>query len=102
MKKDNKFKRKMKPVLQVAGYFLRDNKPAFACLIYSVFMRALTPYIQLVMLGSVLDGLKAGADFSLLIRYVLTALGLQLFMELTNDAARQYYNQKMEYMRTGG
>ena len=98
MKKDNKFKRKMKPVLQVAGYFLRDNKPAFACLIYSVFMRALTPYIQLVMLGSVLDGLKAGADFSLLIRYVLTALGLQLFMVLTNDAARQYYNQKMEYM----
>lgn len=98
MKADNKLKKKLEPALQVAGYFLRENKPAFACLIYSVIMRALIPYVQVVLLGHLLDALRAGADFYSLARYVLIALGLQLFMHWTDNAARQYYNQKLEYL----
>ena len=40
MKTDNrdkkqikKLKQKLEPAMLVAGYFLRENKPAFACLI---------------------------------------------------------------------
>ncbi len=98
MKADNKLKKKFEPVIQVAGYFLRDHKPAFACLIYSVIMLSLTPYVPTVLLGLLLDALRAGADFPLLVKYVLTGVGVMLFMQLTNNAARQYYNQKMEYM----
>lgn len=98
MKADNKLKRKLEPALQVAGYFLRENKPAFACLIYSVIMRALIPYVQVVLLGHLLDALRTGTDFYSLARYVLIALGLQLFIQWTDNAARQYYNQKLEYL----
>lgn len=105
MKTDNrdkkqikKLKQKLEPAMLVAGYFLRENKPAFACLIYSVFMRAVTPYVQVVLMGRVLDALREGAAFSLAARYVLIALGLQVFMQWTHDAARQYFNQKAEYM----
>lgn len=98
MKADHKLKKKLEPALQVAGYFLRENKPAFACLIYSVIMRALIPYVQVVLLGRLLDALRAGTDFYSSARYVLIALGLQLFMQWTHDASRQYFNQKYEYL----
>lgn len=98
MKADNKLKKKLEPALQVGGYFLRENKPAFSCLVYSVIMRALIPYVQVVLLGGLLDALRAGADFYSLARYVLIALGLQLFMRWTHDASRQYFNQKYEYL----
>ena len=98
MRADNRLKKKLEPTVQVLGYFLRENKPAFACLVYSVIMRALIPYVQVVLLGHVLDTLRTGADFITLAKFVLIALGLRLFMQWTNDAARQYFNQKMEYM----
>lgn len=98
MRADNRLKKKLEPTVQVLGYFLRENKPALACLVYSVIMRALIPYVQVVLLGHVLDTLRTGADFITLAKFVLIALGLQLFMQWTNDAARQYFNQKMEYM----
>lgn len=98
MKADHKLKKKLEPALQVAGYFLRENKPAFACLIYSAIMRALVPYIQVVLLGQVLDVLRVGTDFFSLAKYVLIILGLWLFAQWTADASRQYYNQKLEYL----
>ncbi len=98
MKANSRLREKLEPVAQVMGYVLKGHKAAFACMVYSVVILAVRPYVKVILMGYLLDGLAEGAGFPLLAGYVLTAFGIVWFMDQTGDAARQYYNQKMEYM----
>jgi len=96
---DNSVGIRIKPVIQVMARFAGRNRLAFACLIFAAVVEPLSPFINVVLLGKLLDAIREGADFTQPAGYIFGALGLQFFCQTADTAARQCFNQKNEYQK---
>ena len=60
---------------------------------------AVRPYINIVLMGFLLDAVYAGLEFRQLLMYVGLALGGNLILRLAESRIREWYNQKNEYIK---
>ena len=60
---------------------------------------AIRPYINIVLMGFLLDAVYAGMELEQLLMYVGLALGGNLVLRLAESRIREWYNQKNEYVK---
>ena len=60
---------------------------------------AIRPYINIVLMGFLLDAVYAGTGLKQLLLYVSMALGSHLILRLAESRIREWYNQKNEYIK---
>ena len=60
---------------------------------------AIRPYINIVLMGFLLDAVYAGTELRQLLMYVGFALGGNLLLRLVESRIREWYNQKNEYIK---
>lgn len=60
---------------------------------------AIRPYINIVLMGFLLDAVYAGVALERLLLYVGLALGGNLLLRLAEARLREWYNQKNEYIK---
>lgn len=105
MKRDQKVRKRKErreryaAVAQVMGYFIQRNRMAFWAVTVSSIVDGLYSYIVLILMGILLDGVRAGMDFRQLALYILAAFGIRFAGGSISCACRQYYNRKFEYIR---
>ncbi|HBA46295.1 MAG TPA: hypothetical protein DCZ91_00530 [Lachnospiraceae bacterium] len=83
---------------QVIGYFIQKNRAAFWIVTFTAIVEGMYPYIVLILMGMLLDGIREGLGFERLAFYILAAFGIQFISGSISCACRQYYNRKFEYI----
>lgn len=97
-KKAENRRARRRAVAQVMGYFIRGNRPAFLCATAAAAIEGVVPFIALILMGRLLDGVRGGMEFAKLRILILAAFGLQFICGSVSSACRQYYNRKFEYI----
>ena len=60
---------------------------------------AVRHYINIVLMGVLLDAVYEGARFETLVEYALLALGANMLLRILEACIREKYNQKNEYIK---
>ena len=83
--------------------FLKDfsekNRTMIIRSIVLSVLGAVRPYINIVLMGLLLDAVYAGAAIEQLLKYALLALGSNVFLRVIESRCRERYNQKNEYIK---
>lgn len=84
-------------------FFMKDiaarEKKTVLELIVMGLTEAATPFISIVGMGALLDGIYAGAGKDTLIQYVMIILGSILFCRLLGAGATERFNRKLNYTK---
>lgn len=92
-------KQDWKYVFRIVLDFAKRNKWTIGCLAVSAAVRAVRPFLTVVLMGYLLDAVRAGWETSALLQLCLSALGINMVLQITESRARECYNQKLEYMK---
>ena len=86
-------------VLRVIHDFAKRNKRAVICNGVVTILGAVRPYINIVLMGYLLDVVYAGGNFRDLFSLALLCFGVNAFLRIIESRARQWINQKWETMK---
>lgn len=83
--------------------FLKDfsvkNKGMIIISFFLSVLGGVRPYINIILMGLLLDAVYEGAGLVQLIQYALLALGANMLLRLIEARLREWYNQKNEYIK---
>lgn len=86
-------------IWRVVSDFAKQNKKTMFFLMVAMALGAIVPFIHIVLMGYLLDAVKAQKDVEILIRLSLWTLGIHFILQILNCRTREWYNQKLEYMK---
>lgn len=79
--------------------FSRDNKMMLVQSFFLSVFSAVRSYINIVLMGLLLDSVYRGEDLQTLFRYALIVLGSNMVLRIVESRVREKYNQKNEYIK---
>ena len=75
------------------------EKKIIACFFVMTVLGAVRPYINVVLMGYLLDAVYEGNGFAYLLRLALLCFGCNGLLSIIESRARQWFNQKNEYLK---
>lgn len=79
--------------------FSRDNKMMLVQSFFLSVFSAVRSYINIVLMGLLLDSVYRGENLQTLFRYALIVLGSNMALRIVESRVREKYNQKNEYIK---
>ena len=86
-------------VWRVIFDFSKQNKKTMLSFFISNVLGAITPFITVVLMGKLLDAVQRQEETNELIWLALSAFGIQFVLQLIIYRTKEWYNQKLEYMK---
>lgn len=94
---------KQKGRLQCTLRFLKDfskkNADMLAESVLLAILGAVRPYINIVLMGLLIDAVYEGTAMGALLQYAAVALGGNMVLRLVETRLREWYNRKNEYIK---
>ncbi|MGN0167074.1 MAG: ABC transporter ATP-binding protein [Acetatifactor sp.] len=94
---------KQKSRLQCTFRFLKDFSKKNADMVIEVVLLAILgavrPYINIVLMGILIDAVYQGTDMRTLLQYAAAALGGNMVLRLVEMRLREWFNRKNEYIK---
>lgn len=92
-------KTEWKYILRFLKDFAERNLQMMVQSISLAVLGAVRPYINIVLMGFLLDSVHSGESAETLLRYAFLALGSNVLLRIVEGRIREWYNQRNEYIR---
>ncbi len=79
--------------------FAKHNKKTMFALLTTIVLGAVVPFIPIVLMGLLLEGVQSKKEAAELVRLSLCMFGGHFLLQALNCRTREWYNQKLEYMK---
>ena len=92
-------KTEWKYVIRVLKDFAEKNYPLLVCIGFLVVVASVRPYINIILMGLLLDKVYEGSGLDTLLKMAFIVLGSNMLLRMTEARVREWFNQKNEYIR---
>ncbi len=86
-------------IWRVSLGFARQNKKTIFSFFISVILEAINPFITVILTGKLLDAVQRKEETEKLFWLIFAAFGIQVMLRIIGCRTREWYNQKLEYMK---
>lgn len=92
-------KSEIKAIVRIVKDFARKQPKIMFFIIIADILRAVRPYIKVVLMGLLLDAVYQQAALQELVQLILLAFGVDFILRALESFTRERFNQKNEYMK---
>lgn len=92
-------KREIKNLWRIFIDFARQEKAMTVQMILAYTLESVRPFIELWLMGKLLDMAAEGSEFMVLLKYILAVLGVSAVLRVAESDLKHRYNQKNSYIK---
>jgi len=92
-------KREWKYVIRVLKDFAEKNRALLVCIGFLIVVASVRPYINIILMGLLLDKVYEGSGLDVLLKMAFMVLGSNMLLRMTEARVREWFNRKNEYIR---